>query len=303
MKWIKRLILLGVFLGVFAGVLAGVGWWMSRRAPAWYARRHHTPQETAAAAARAEQEVQRTLGWAQDQQAYADSTRHGGPPSTRPAKSLHITLTEDELNGFFQKWDREFHWSEQCQQYLADPQIVLHNGRLILAATAKEMGTVVSIVFAPKLEDGKLNMPVEQVLAGRLPLPQGVWNRYRAPLEARIGEDLPVWQEKAQIQPNGSANSDAVAAAMGELLMDVLDNQPAPPVLFLPYDLSNGRHSLPVKLTKVRIANKTLTLTVEPMNADEREALLTNIRAPRDRVAEADADPDASKATGVVATQ
>ncbi|HEY2586636.1 MAG TPA: hypothetical protein VGI81_12805 [Tepidisphaeraceae bacterium] len=301
MKWLKRLILLVVFLGVFAGVLGAAGWWLSRRAPAWYALRHRSPQETAADAARAEREVRRTLGWAQDQQAYADSTRYGGPPSTRPAKTLHIALTEDELNGFFQKWDREFHWSEQCQQYIADPQIVLHNDRLILAATAKEMGTVVSIVFTPQLEHGKLNMPVEQVLAGRLPLPQAMWNRYRAPLEDRIGEDLPVWQEGAQIQPNGSANSDAVAAAMGELLIDILNNHPASPVLFLPYDLSNSRHSLPVKLTSVQIADKTLTLTVEPLGPDERQALLTTIRTPRDRIAEADAG--ASKATGVVATQ
>jgi hypothetical protein len=301
MKWIKRLVLLVVFVGVFAGVLAGAGWWLSHRAPAWYARRHQSPQERAAAAARAEQEVQRTLGWAQDQQAYADSTRNGGPPSTRPAKTLRIALSEDELNGFFQKWDKEFHWSERFQQYLSDPQIVLHNGRLILAATAKEMGTVVSIVFAPRLQGAKLNMPVEQVLAGRLPLPQGVWDRYREPLEERIGESLPDWQEGAEIRPNGTANTDAVAAAMGELLLDVLSNHPAPAVLFLPYDVSNQHRSLPVKVTSVQIANKTLTLIVEPMSSDERQALLTTIRAPRDRLA--DADNVANKPTGVVATQ
>jgi hypothetical protein len=298
MKWLKRLILLAVFLGVFAGVLGAVGWWMSRRAPTWYAHRHKSAQETAAAAARAEREVQRTLGWAQDQQAYADSTHHGGPPSTRPARVLRIALSEDELNGFFQKWDQEFHWSEQFKQYLSDPQIVLHNGRLILAATAREMGTVVSIVFAPSLKDGKLDMPVEQVLAGRLPLPQGVWNRYRSPLEARINDALPDWQAGAEIRPNGTANTDAVAAAMGELLVDLLNNHPAQAVLFLPYDMSNNRRSLPVKLTGVEIANKTLTLTVEPLTADERESLLTTIRTPRDGLA--DADP--GKATGIVAT-
>jgi hypothetical protein len=300
MKWLKRLILLVVFVGVFAGVLAGAFWWMSRRAPSWYVFRHKSPQETAAAAARAEREVQRTLGWAQDQQAYADSTRHGGPPSTRPAKALRIALSEDELNGFFQKWDREFHWSQQFKQSLSDPQIVLHNGHLILAADAKQMGTVVSIVFAPRLEDGKLVMPVEQVLAGRLPLPHGLWDRYREPLEQRIGEALPGWQEGAEIRPNGTANTDAVSAAMGELLMDVLNGQPAPPVLFLPYDMSNEHRSLPVKLTGVQVANKTLTLTVEPMTADERQALLTTIRAPRDGVADAETN---TNSTGVVTTQ
>jgi hypothetical protein len=280
MKWVKRLVLLVVFLGVMVGVIAAAGWWMSRRVPDWYARRHASPQETAAAAHRAEREVQRTVSWAQDQQAFTDSSQHGAP-STQPAKTLQISLTEDELNGFFQKWDVAFGWSRNYSQYLSDPQIVLHEGRLILAATAKDMGSVVSIVFAPKLDDGKLEMPVEQVLAGRLPLPQSFWDHYRATLTARMASPLPRWQKGAEIRPNGTANSDTVAAAMSELLIDILNDHPTPPVLFLPYDVSNNHRSLPVKLTGVRIANKTLTLEVQPLTSAERTELLTALRAPR----------------------
>lgn len=279
MKWAKRLLLLAVFLGVMVGVIGAAGWWMSRRVPAWYARRHASPQETAAAAHRAEREVQRTLSWAEDQQAYTDSSRHGAP-STRPAKTLTISLTEDELNGFFQKWDASFGWMRNCSQYLSDPQIVLHDGKLILAATAKEMGTVISIVFAPQLEKGKLQMPVEQVLAGRLPLPQTFWDRYRVMLTDRLEAPLSGWQEGADIRSNGTANSDAVAAAMSELLINVLNGRPAQPVLFLPYDVSNGRHSLPVKLIDVEIANKTLILQVQPLTSAERKDLLVSLRVP-----------------------
>ena len=299
MKWVKRLILFVLFLGVFVGVLSGAGWWLSRRVPAWYARRHISPQEAAAAAHRAEREVQRTLSWAQDQQAYADSSRHGAP-STRPAKALQIALTEDELNGFFQKWDHQFHWTDQCERYLSDPQIVLHNGRLILAATAKEMGSVMSIVFAPRLEDGKLNMPVEQVLAGRLPLPQSFWDRYRSPIEERIDAALPEWQAGAEIRANGTANADTVSAAMGELLLDILDNHPAPPVLFLPYEFGSNHRSLPVKVTGVEIANKTLTLTLEPLNPEERQELLAALRAPRHLQGASEGGP---KSPSVVAAQ
>jgi hypothetical protein len=280
MKWVKRLVLLVVFLGVMVGVIAAAGWWMSRRVPDWYARRHATPQETAAAAHRAEREVQRTVSWAQDQQAFTDSSQHGAP-STQPAKTLQISLTEDELNGFFQKWDVAFGWSRNYSQYLSDPQIVLHEGRLILAATAKDMGSVVSIVFAPKLDDGKLEMPVEQVLAGRLPLPQSFWDHYRATLTQRMASPLPKWQRGAEIRPNGTANSDTVAAAMSELLIDILNDHPTPPVLFLPYDVSNNHRSLPVKLIDVKIANKTLTLEVQPLTSAERTELLTTLRAPR----------------------
>src|SRR6202035_5883966 len=107
MKWLKRLLLLVMFVGIVVGVIAAGGWWMSRRVPAWYARRHASPQETAAAAHRAERPAQRTVSWAQDQQAFADSSKVG-PPSTQPSKTLQIALTEDELNGFFQKWDNSF---------------------------------------------------------------------------------------------------------------------------------------------------------------------------------------------------
>lgn len=279
MKWVKRLLLLVVFAGVLAGVIGAGGWWMSKREPSWYARRHATPQETAAAAHRAEREVQRTLSWAEDQQAYTESSRHGAP-STQPAKTLTISLTEDELNGFFQKWDATFGWTRNCSQYLSDPQIVLQGGKLILAARAKEMGTVVSIVFGPRLEDGKLQMPVEQVLAGRLPLPQAFWEKYRLMLTDRLEEPLGNWQEKAEIHPNGTANPDAVSAAMSELLINILNDRPAQPVLFLPYDVNNGRHSLPVRLIHVQIANKTLLLEVQPLTPVERKDLLASIRTP-----------------------
>lgn len=279
MKWAKRLLLLVVFVGVFAGVIGAAGWWMSKRQPDWYARRHASPQETAAAAHRAEREVQRTLSWAEDQQAYTDSSQHGAP-STRPAKTFTISLTEDELNGFFQKWDAAFGWSRNYSQFFSDPQIVLQDGKLILAATAKEMGTVISIVFAPRLEAGKLQMPVDQVLAGRLPLPQSFWDRYRVMLTDRLEKPLPQWQSGAQIRPNGTANSDTVSAAMSELLVNILNDHPAEPVLFLPYDVTNGRHSLPVKVINVVIANKTLTLEVQPLTPAERKDLLESIRAP-----------------------
>ena len=107
MKWVRRLLVVAVFAGVLAGVIGAAGWWMSKSEPAWYAHRHASPQETAAAAHRAEREVQRTLSWAEDQQAYTDSTQHAAP-STRPTKTLTISLTEDEREWFLPEVGRGF---------------------------------------------------------------------------------------------------------------------------------------------------------------------------------------------------
>lgn len=278
MKWLKRLLLLVVFAVVFAAVSGAVGWWMARGTPDWYQTQRKSPQELAAAAGRAEQQVQRTLSWAQDQQALAVSSRLGAP-STKPARTLEISVTEDELNGFFQKWDATFGWSSHYSRYLSDPQVVLRNGRVILAGEVKETGTVMSIELAPRLAEGRLWMPVSRVMAGRLPLPRALWGSYRQKLEDSIGARLPEWKQQARISQDGAANADAVAAAMTELLLDALDDRPAPPVLFLPYSLQGSPRSVPVNVTALQVTDNTLTLTVEPMNLRQRQSLLATIRS------------------------
>ena len=291
MKWLKRLLLLVVFFAVFAGVLGLGGLWLSRGTPQWYSRRRANPQELAAAAHRAEQEMARTLNWANQQ---AHSAPASQPAATQPAQPLDISLTEDELNGFFQKWSDLFGWEARYENYLSDPQIILQNHQFILAATVKQMNSVVSVVFEPRIEEGKLQMPVSQVLAGRLPLPRTFWDPYRDRLEASVDRHLPEWQENARISPAGAANSDAVAAAMGELLLDVLQNRPAKPVLFLP-QAAQGHKSLPVKLTSVNVTDKSITLSVEPLDPSQRETLLKEIRSFQPRVAVGGNAPSASE--------
>src|SRR4051794_24812291 len=97
MKWKKRLLLIALFLAVFAGAFVGAAYWMSRGEPEWFTHRVMDPAELEAAAARAEHQMQRTLSWAQDQQAFSVSSA-GGTPSTHPSKSMEVSFTEDELN-------------------------------------------------------------------------------------------------------------------------------------------------------------------------------------------------------------
>src|SRR5579862_1604477 len=79
MKWKRRLLLLALFLAVFAGALTGGAWWMARGEPEWYSRSPMDPAALEAAAARAERQMQRTLSWAQDQQAYQVRSARGAP--------------------------------------------------------------------------------------------------------------------------------------------------------------------------------------------------------------------------------
>ena len=277
MKWRKRLLLAALFVLVFVGVLLGAGWWMSRGEPEWYTRKKLDPKELEAAAERAEHQMRRTLSWAQDQQV-RESRGANGQPSTGPAKDIEISFTQDELNGFFQKWDSTFGWSAAYGAYLSDPRIALRDGRLICAATVNDLGSVLSIEFVPRLEGDRLWLSVGRVLAGRLPLPESFWAKYRGQLERAVELHQPGWRRGAEISPNGGANTDAVAAAMGDLLVAMLENRPAAPVLFLPYAMESRPRSLPVKIKDLRIDGRTLTMTVEPLDAGQRRALLEAMR-------------------------
>lgn len=275
-KWRKRLLLIALFLAVFTGTLGFTAWWMAHGRPEWYQQRKLSAREAEAAAARAEQQLQTTLSWAQDRQAETNRPSQS-EPATHPSQTLEISFTQDELNSFFQKWDSTFGWSGRYGRYLSDPQVVLMDGRLILAGTMADTAAVLSAEFQPRLEEGKLYLPMTRVLAGRLPLPRPLWDRYRTRLESRLEVNLPQWQHGAEISRQG-ANLDAIAAAMTELLLDALNDRSAPAVLFLPYDMRSNPRSLPVSLTAVQIEDKTLTLTIEPMDAAQRDRTLWAIQ-------------------------
>ena len=282
MKWIKRLFLILVFVVVFAAACGFIGWRMFRGVPDWYSRKQSTPQEMAAAYARADKQIQRLLHDAQEAQHRQAllATQPAGSTSAADDQPIQVSFTQDELNSYFHRWDESMGWSGQYERYLSDPQIIIQDGRLILAANVKEVGTVVSVVFDPRLQDGKLLMPVTRVLAGRLPLPQSFWQRYEQRLERTIEERLPEWQQGAEIATDGSASADAVAAGMSELLLDLMEGRPADPVLFLPYDLQQLKRGLPVRLTDLQISNQSLTLTVRPIPLAERRALVERLRKP-----------------------
>jgi hypothetical protein len=288
MKWLKRLAIFAVGL-VLVLALAGAGAYVFgvRHTPEWLKRPMASAAERAAAAGRVERKILETLSLVGEMNA-AESA--GSRPTdstdkravaTQPARSLRVDFTEEELNASFQKWDKLYGWTERYRNYVQDPTVVIHEGRLVLAGNSKELGTVVSLHFEPKLnEKGQLDLRLAQVLAGRLPIPQAFFEKYRTSATSKLHAALPNLQRKAQIKPDGSANSDAMAAAMGKLFLNVLAHEPAEPVIFLPVGQSR---SVPVWLTDVSIREKTLSLTVKPLNASERVSLLERIREDVDR--------------------
>jgi hypothetical protein len=65
---------------------------------------------------------------------------------------------------------------------------------------------------------------------------------------------------------------------MGGFLADVLNQSATDPVVFLP--LLQGKN-MPARITSLRIVDHTIELDVLPMDAEQREQLLHQIRQPR----------------------
>ena len=300
MKWLKRLLVVVACVLLVLIIGAAIAWRMLRGRPDWYAEQHIDPAAQQAAAARAEDEVRRTIDWAAAQQA-EERARLAAPPATGPVPSatapatrsagdarraLTVRFTEQELNAAFNKWGTLYRWDEKYGDSISDPRIVLHEGRVIVAGAVKEFGSVVSLHFEPRVQpDGRLRFDLVRVLGGRLPLPQSVFDNYRRKLESKVRAALPGLQQGARIAPDGSANEKAVAAAMSKLLLRVLARESDEAVLFL---TANQGTQVPVKLTGMDIDGKSFAATVELMNAVERAALLDRIKAPE---AAADAEP------------
>lgn len=291
-----------VFLAVAAAVVLVI---LGKQKPEWYPETAQLdPEVRSEAARRAWNKLSTAFDWAAGRQAAearartgtpqepppADLPPRGGaaPTSTRPAARdvvppaqrpvLTVSFTEQELNAIFQKWSDEQDWQQAYGEYLADPAVVIRGGRIILAGKIKNPEVVASLHFVPSLtEDGDLRLQLERVMAGRLSMPQGLFQNYRNQLEAAIRANLPAEQRAARLEADGSVNEHTRRAAIGKLLLNVLHDEPAEPVLFI---RGNKGRTVPVKLTDAKVEGSSVTLGLEMMAPEERQAFFERTRHP-----------------------
>jgi len=280
MKIAKRLLLALTVVLALAIVVASVGLTLYRGTPEWYHPIAMDPQRREAAAQSATNKLVMIQNEAARVRRDERMSERDNVATTSPADAITVSFSEDELNAFFDKWAVWNEWKTKYERHIADPVILLNDGRLIIAARARALNTVASLHFEPRItEDGLFDLRLVRILGGRLPLPHAVLSSYRNRMAASMARNLPRWQNTATMDAIGTPNSSAVAAAMGRLAMHALENEPADPVLFLPLvDASLRPRSVAVKLSDVRIENHMLTLTVYPLNSSERAELLARIR-------------------------
>jgi uncharacterized protein YpmS len=281
-KWIKRLMLgLALLLSVTALFMVG-GFALIRRTPDFYHHHLLTPAQRAAAAARAETKLTVMQNMVADSHG-SEIQKLNGTATLPPQGARTFSFSDDELNSLFNKWSDLHDWRQFYERYIDDPIILLQPGRLILAGKLriKDLDMVVSVHFAPKITpDGQLDMNLVQILGGKLPIPQEtLMGPMRDKMNGFLAIHLPNWRAKANIDPTGATNEDAMKVALGKLALHTANHEPGDPVVFFPL-MSHGLISVPVKLTGIQIDKDLLSLTVVPMNGVERSQLLDRIKQP-----------------------
>jgi hypothetical protein len=227
-----------------------------------------TPAQNAAAAEIAEQKMISVRNWAEHARAIESAHLHG--VATQPIGALHITITDSQINAFFQKWKSLVDWDENVGPYVSDLNLAIVKGHIVISGYVQSMHTIASLVIALQLDaQGNLQGHLERVLTGRLTLPPTLWESQRSRAIQVLTRLISDWQTDAKMDASGSTNLPGVATAMGKLLIAALEDKTAPPVIFVPIDQRGG---IPARVTSLEVGDRQITLTLEAMKSADRRS-------------------------------
>lgn len=284
MKWFRRCIFAVVVLVFGAFLLLAGGYVLMRGEPDYYHATALTAEQQAVAAGSAEDKFRQILNSAdlahRDSALAAQASQTGATrPTTSPA-AINVTFTDDELNSVFEKWSELNNWKTTYSRYINDPLVVFQRDRIILAGRVQnsELSSVVSVQLQPEiLPDGTMQLKLVRALAGRLPVPTAMFQKYLDRAVNALTTRLPNWQRGARIAPDGEANNDAIAAQLAKLAIAALHQQPTDGIVFLP---TAGKANVPVKVVGVTMQDHSIQFSLQPLDAPQREALLKRIKSP-----------------------
>ncbi|HEY1687066.1 MAG TPA: hypothetical protein VGG19_20065 [Tepidisphaeraceae bacterium] len=227
-----------------------------------------TPAQNAAAAEIAEQKVISVRNWAEH--AHAIESAHLRGVATQPIGSLHITVTDTQINAFFQKWKALVDWDEKVGPYVSDLNLAIIKGHIVISGNVQSLHTIASLIISLQLDaQGNLQGRLERVLTGRLTLPPPLWESQRSRAIQVLNDLISDWRTDAKMDATGSTNLPGVAVAMGKLLNAALEDKTAPPIIFVPIDQHGG---IPARITSLEVGNRQITLTLDAMKSADRRS-------------------------------
>jgi hypothetical protein len=234
-----------IVLSFVIGVIAIFSLYKST--PDWYAPLAVASTQSSDIARGAENKLTELHNWAQRVNAGATST-----------DAFEITLSQSEIDELMAKWSSLWTSLPHYDEYVSDARLVIRDGRIILVGRTPDIGAVTSVHLSPSLDDnGKLQLQIVKVMAGRLPLPEMLWRSQRQRLEEALSHEMARWRSQARTNRR-SVNAAAAFAGLSQLLIDSLENRATEPVIYLP--LSEGGKALPVRVTKLQVRDRDISI-------------------------------------------
>lgn len=216
----------------------------------------------------AEQKVQEVMS-----SAGASATGGGG--------SHTQTFTSDEINAAFAKWKALDPRLVKLSTEMVDPRVAIDKNRIVLVAHFVKYGTELSVHFEPHMDaEGQLHLKVAKVAGGRMPVPRTLWENHEQVLGKWLRARVPVAAAKAKMEPSGIMNEKAGDAAMSDLLANLLAGQPADPVVAIRIEPQSS-DCVFVRLSTLRVAEKSVTLTFKPLTLEEKKQQLQRLKTIR----------------------
>ncbi len=259
MKWLKRLLLLiALALLVVIGFLL-VGVYRVQSRPAWYRVGHLTTQQAADQARSMEDKLVELRNWAQE----------------GTAGSMTITLTNDELESFSEKWASQ--WKDRYAEVLSDLKVYTDDSAFIVAGHLKGRNILASLQFAPRITpDGQLDPNLLRVNGGTLPLPEVVQEKPKARAVKQLRKSLPAVIEESALSVSALANDAMRKAAVTQLILAMLQHTPSEPYLYIQ---TNAKASVPVRIEQISVANGLLSMKLARTSPEERIKLLERMKS------------------------
>ena len=279
-KWLIRIGVVALLVLAAAGGYLYYVWSGTTTVPTYYAAERLTGDDRLEAIA----SVERKIGNFQGDLGQAVAAQQSAAVEEEAAaEPVELQFEAAELDTYFEKWLADNGYADAFGKYLAEPRLVLNEGRLVLAGRA-EMGgmtSVVSMHFLPSVgEGGQAQLELEGVYAGTVPLPDRAVAPMREKAAAAIDKRLPSYVDDAGFEDNGSANKAAVDLAIDRQLGRILDGLPVEDLILFPPLLNRG--PIATRVTDLSIADGVMTLRLVPLAEAERVAYLEAIKADPD---------------------
>lgn len=271
-KWIKRI---GLAIGIVLLLIAAGAWIVYHRAnavPDWYAQAKTVVSDDPDLENRT---TMRLHNWA--------SKASAGDPAHKPQNERRFTvqLTADDINRLIVKWSRSTGLEDKMSRHVQDIRVRLADGKITIAGLSPEYQKVLSASLEPVSgADGYAQLRLDALYAGDLQLPLVSMKNYRSRLSEDVARQAAQKREKIAVDDHSVATRATADLYYADMAAALFAGHAADAYAFI------GRvqglsmdDPLASRVCDIKVEQGKLTMTLEMLDARQREVLTDHLQS------------------------